>query len=199
MEAHIIRTLSVITAIIAFVLLYQPVSGKSDVAESTSQLNKNEVMQQEAEKPVTAEPQTQKSEPKAQEPVSQPIAADVPERVFCGSPGQRTWKTPIRANVALGRDMAAAKGWTGKEWDALLELWSCESSWNNTAQNPKSTAYGIAQFLNSTWNLPGLRGTGCKKTSDAKEQIRCGLEYIAATQYKTPSRALEFHYKNNWY
>ncbi len=28
----------------------------------------------------------------------------------------------------------------------------CESGWNHTAQNPNSTAYGVGQFINGTWN-----------------------------------------------
>jgi hypothetical protein len=93
--------------------------------------------------------------------------------------------------------MAAAKGWTGGQWDALLELWSCESSWKNFAQNP-SSAFGIAQFLDSTWGLPGLAYANCSKTVDAREQIRCGLEYIQVV-YGTPASALDFHYRTNSY
>lgn len=125
------------------------------------------------------------------------VDSTIPARVFCGSPAQRSWKSPLLENATIGRDMAAAKGWTGGQWDALLELWSCESSWNNFAQNP-SSAFGIAQFLDSTWRLPGLQYANCSKTVDAREQIRCGLEYIQVV-YGTPASALDFHYRNNSY
>lgn len=130
-------------------------------------------------------------------PATPKIDGTIPARVFCGSPHQRNWKTPLLANATMGREMAAAKGWTGGQWDALLELWSCESSWNNFAQNP-SSAFGIAQFLDSTWGLPGLQYANCSKTVDAREQIRCGLEYIQVV-YGTPASALDFHYRNNSY
>lgn len=97
----------------------------------------------------------------------------------------------------MGREMAAAKGWTGGQWDALYELWACESSWNNFAQNA-SSAFGIAQFLDSTWGLPGLAYANCSKTVDAREQIRCGLEYIQVV-YGTPASALAKHYRDNSY
>jgi len=130
-------------------------------------------------------------------PETPKVDSTIPARVFCGSPAQRSWKSPLLANATIGRDMAAAKGWTGAQWDALLELWSCESSWNNFAQNP-SSAFGIAQFLDSTWGLPGLAYANCQKTVDAREQIRCGLEYIAVV-YGTPQNALAKHYRDNSY
>lgn len=98
------------------------------------------------------------------------------------------------SNTALGQRMAAAYGWTGSQWEALNKLWTNESGWNNTAQNPTSTAYGIAQFLDSTW--PGY-GT---KTSDPAGQIAAGLKYVKG-RYGTPINALNFwnNQSPHWY
>jgi len=155
------------------------------------------------ETPVAADPVVE--QPVEPAPVSTPapqtvktrVDSTIPARIFCGSPAQRTWKTPLLENATMGREMAAAKGWTGGQWDALYELWSCESSWNNFAQNA-SSAFGIAQFLDSTWGLPGLAYANCSKTVDAREQIRCGLEYIQVV-YGTPAVALAKHYRDNSY
>ena len=89
----------------------------------------------------------------------------------------------VGGNAALGRTLAAGAGWTGGQWDALYQLWQHESGWNNNAQNPTSTAYGIAQFLNSTWG-----SVGATKTSDPGGQIRAGLRYIRGA-YGTPGNA----------
>jgi hypothetical protein len=62
-----------------------------------------------------------------------------------------------------------------------------------TAQNPTSTAYGIAQFLNGTWG-----STGIAKTSDPFKQIDAGLVYIEE-RYGSPCAAWDFHQANNWY
>ena len=75
----------------------------------------------------------------------------------------------------------------------LNQLWQRESGWNPKAQNPRSTAYGIAQFLDSTW-----AGTGIAKTSDPNRQIDAGLIYIE-NRYGTPCAAWDFHQANNWY
>lgn len=93
--------------------------------------------------------------------------------------------------VAIGREMAAARGWTGAEWDALYELWRRESNWNPNATNPSSGAYGIPQAL------PGAHGRPFN-LGDARAQIEWGLNYIAE-RYGSPSRALAFHDRNNWY
>lgn len=83
--------------------------------------------------------------------------------------------------------------WSSSEWDSFNTIVEKESGWDNTAQNPKSTAYGIGQFLDSTWDI-----VGCKKTSDPYEQIDCKIKYIEQ-RYGTPTKALEFHLVNNWY
>lgn len=95
-------------------------------------------------------------------------------------------------NLAIGQAAADMVGWKGHEWDMLKELWTRESQWNNNAQNPTSTAYGIAQFLDATW-----AGFG-PKTSDPKKQIEYGVRYIQQ-RYGTPSAAVAFHDANNWY
>jgi SLT domain-containing protein len=68
-----------------------------------------------------------------------------------------------------------------------------ESGFRNTAQNPTSTAYGMFQFLNSTW-----AGYGVGKTSDPRLQTVAGLRYIAS-KYGTPANAWAFHLAHNWY
>ena len=100
----------------------------------------------------------------------------------------------LSANEAAGRRLAASRGWTGAQWTCLDELWIRESGWDQYAQNPDSTAYGIPQFLDSTW---GLDGTG-PKTSDPVAQISDGLDFIAA-RYGTPCGAWAHEESAGWY
>lgn len=83
--------------------------------------------------------------------------------------------------------------WGEAEWEAFNTIIIKESRWNSNAQNPNSTAYGLGQFLNSTW-----ASVGCVKTSDKYKQIDCTIKYISQ-RYNTPTRALNFHLKNNYY
>jgi murein DD-endopeptidase MepM/ murein hydrolase activator NlpD len=85
-------------------------------------------------------------------------------------------------NKAIVQQMAAARGWTGKQWDALYQLVMHESGFKNIAQNPTSSAMGLFQFLNGTW-----KGYG-PKTTDPRLQTKYGLQYIA-DRYGNPINA----------
>lgn len=98
------------------------------------------------------------------------------------------------ANKKLGQSLAQSYGWgTGAQWTALNNIVMAESGWNNTAQNPTSTAYGIGQFLDTTWAT-----VGGQKTSNATAQINDMLKYIRQ-RYGTPVAAWNFHLANGWY
>lgn len=58
---------------------------------------------------------------------------------------------------------------------AAISLIDKESDCRPGAQNNSSTAYGIGQFLNSTW---GLKYVGCTKTSDPVKQLLCMKKYV---------------------
>jgi hypothetical protein len=79
------------------------------------------------------------------------------------------------------------------QFSCLDRLWTKESHWNNKADNPSSTAYGIAQLLDSTWSH-----TGVKKTSDGYRQIDAGLVYIDKV-YGSPCNAWAHSQKTGWY
>ena len=68
-----------------------------------------------------------------------------------------------------------------------------ESDWESEAQNPNSTAYGLGQFLDSTW-----AGTGYEKTSDPEIQL-LAMEVYVMNKYITFCRALNFQIRNNYY
>jgi hypothetical protein len=98
-----------------------------------------------------------------------------------------------QSNRDIVRAQAAARGWTGAQWQALEWLVTHESGFNNLAQNPTSTARGLFQFLDSTWASVG--GT---KTDDPVLQTKYGLKYIAQ-RYGDPIGAKSFWQAHNWY
>jgi len=85
-------------------------------------------------------------------------------------------------------------GYPASEWGALQNLLNGESGFRNTAQNPSSTAYGMFQFLDSTWAPYGA------KTSDPATQAKYGLQYIK-DRYGSPSAAWAFwqNQSPHWY
>ena len=86
--------------------------------------------------------------------------------------------------IARSKVLATYK--SNYEWKALFTLWNRESRWDYTADNPRSSAYGIPQML----KMP--KGTPMTK------QIDLGLKYIKH-RYGSPSKALAFHNQNGWY
>ena len=101
---------------------------------------------------------------------------------------------PAAAPAGSFQDYALAQlGGDAGQFSCLESLWGKESGWNPDAQNPTSSAYGIAQFLDSTW-----AGTGIAKTSDGYRQIDAGLVYINS-RYGSPCGAWSHSQANNWY
>lgn len=91
------------------------------------------------------------------------------------------------------------KDWKMTEWKCLRNLWQKESHFNPKAKNMSSGAYGIAQFMPSTWGNYKV-----VKTSEARLQIKYGLRYIlkrygTATDPNGACNAWAFWQKNRWY
>ena len=75
-------------------------------------------------------------------------------------------------------------------WNSLI--WR-ESGWKWWAKNPISSAYGLGQFLESTW-----AGTGYEKSDDPEIQLAAMLAYIQ-NRYGTTCEASRHQVENNWY
>ena len=76
--------------------------------------------------------------------------------------------------------------WNLSEHRALMKLWGKESACKHDADNPESSAYGIAQVLNTKPGTP------------APQQVARGLEYIVH-RYDKPSVAWSHWRKHGWY
>jgi TP901 family phage tail tape measure protein len=107
-----------------------------------------------------------------------------------GTEKDGTWSGPVHApgnvtgNAAIVRALAGTMyGWAQRQWESLYSLIMGESGFNNLAQNPTSSAYGMFQFLDSTWGT-----VGGHKTADPRLQSIYGLKYISQV-YGNPSNA----------
>jgi hypothetical protein len=76
-------------------------------------------------------------------------------------------------------------GWGKEELNCLKRLWGKESAWNHLADNPHSSAFGIAQMLK-------------EDSKDPVIQIRNGLRYIEH-RYDKPCNAWNYWQRHNWY
>jgi hypothetical protein len=107
-------------------------------------------------------------------------------------PGQGT-SAPVAAKGSYQSYALQKLGGDNSQFSCLEKLWGKESGWNPNAQNPSSTAYGIPQFLDSTW-----AGTGIAKTSDGYRQIDAGLIYIQK-RFGSPCGAWSHSQSQGWY
>lgn len=112
-------------------------------------------------------------------------------------------------NSEVGRRMAAARGWTGKAFDALYGLWNRESGWSQYADtrvsgaggdnaNSAVFAYGIPQAR--PWSKYPKAGWPEDKGghSDVNTQIGWGLNYIHG-RYGDPLTAWGHENQYGWY
>lgn len=107
--------------------------------------------------------------------------------VLAGVSGNRA------VNKAIMQQVFATFGWgTGAEWAAQDYLEMREAGYDNTAQNPHSTAYGMGQFLNSLWASYG------PKTSDPRLQSQYMAEY-ERDRYGDPIGAAAHERAYGWY
>jgi len=92
-----------------------------------------------------------------------------------------------------------SQGWSMKEWNCLRSIWQRESHFNPKALNMSSHAFGIAQFLPSTWGNYKV-----VQTAEAKLQIKYGLRYIkmrygSVNEPTGACAAWRFWQKKGWY
>lgn len=97
----------------------------------------------------------------------------------------------VHKAIAINQPKTYAKikmadyGWGKTQVKCLNALWGKESAWNHLADNPASTAFGIAQMLGEVSTSP-------------MKQINNGLRYIKH-RYGQPCNAWKFWQRNKWY
>lgn len=135
---------------------------------------------------VTTEPQSKRAKAVPPRPVVKKVS-----RAAVRSAPPKPRQVSSKGNRALGQRMAAEVGWTGSQWACLEALWTRESNWRTTADNPNSSAYGIPQALPGSKMGPGWQ-------TDPVVQIRWGLSYLRA-RYGDPCGGWSHFQRHGWY
>ena len=91
-----------------------------------------------------------------------------------------------RENKTLVISYLNALGYIDNQIGCALALWTRESRFDHLADNPRSTAYGIAQLLRERSREPEL-------------QILHGLRYLEHRYRKSACRALQHSDRLGWY
>lgn len=135
------------------------------------------------------------------QPVQEPVVAEViptpppVEKPVTEAP-KPIVEQPKPAITGTKQEWLAASNIPRKDWELVDWLVSRESSWNPSAQNPRSTAFGLKQFLDGTW-----AGVGCTKAEaigNPVYQLNCGQKYVMA-RYGSWQAANAFWRAHKWY
>ena len=117
---------------------------------------------------------------------------------FCGNVGAQAAHAPKMGYEmhpkAYAKVLVLGQWGSRKEFVCLDKLWTLESHWNPKALNKSSGAYGIAQFMPSTW----AHYHAPYRPKSALLQITFGLRYITV-RYTTPCEAVKHERKQGWY
>jgi hypothetical protein len=116
-------------------------------------------------------------------PAGTPAAAEAPHAVV--EKVVTVEEMALQNPQQYAKDQFAKFNWTDEQYICLAKLWGKESAWNHLADNPHSTAFGIAQMLGEDSKLP-------------HEQINNGLRYIEH-RYDNPCTAWKYWQRHKWY
>jgi len=92
----------------------------------------------------------------------------------------------------IARALLGEYGFSADQFGCLDSLWTRESGWSTTADNPSSSAYGIPQALTATHDLEADYMT------NPVTQIEWGLGYIR-DRYGSPCGAWGHSQSTGWY
>ena len=166
-------------------------AAESQAAQVQAAAEQAELDRQAAEKAAAEQAAREAAEKAAAEKAAAEQAAR--EAAARDAAAKKAAAAPAPAAGGSFKDYAMSKVGSAQQFSCLENLWGKESGWNPNAQNPSSTAYGIPQFLNSTW-----ASTGIAKTSDGYRQIDAGLIYIDS-RYGSPCGAWAHSQSTGWY
>jgi hypothetical protein len=87
-------------------------------------------------------------------------------------------------------------GMPASEWGDFVNLENSEAGWQPSVRNPKSGAYGVAQFL-GTDNINTFLGGD--PNAPLGVQSTGMMQYLKSRYHGSPSDAWQFHQANDWY
>jgi hypothetical protein len=132
-------------------------------------------------------------------------AEDAARRAHAATANRSSTRTPsfgpiptscktYSGNRAIGCTLLLSSGFGLSEMPCLDKMWTHESNWRTTAENPSSGSYGIPQALPASKMKP----FGSDYKTNPVPQIKWGLSYIV-DRYKSPCDAWIFWQAHSWY
>ncbi|WP_052762394.1 aggregation-promoting factor C-terminal-like domain-containing protein [Jiangella alkaliphila] len=121
-------------------------------------------------------------------------AAAEAERQAAAEEAARSLERAVEDPQSAARTLMADYGWGDDQFQCLDNLWTRESNWRHTAENPSSGAYGIPQSLPAN----KMARFGDDYRTNPVTQIEWGLWYIEG-RYGDPCGAWAHSESVGWY
>lgn len=115
-------------------------------------------------------------------------------RAAAAEEAARSVERAIEDPKSAARALMADYAWGEDQFECLDSLWTRESNWRHTAENPSSGAYGIPQSLPAS----KMAEYGDDYRTNPITQIEWGLSYIDE-RYGTPCSAWGHSESVGWY
>ncbi len=149
-------------------------------------------VQAEAEAAAAAAAQAE-AEAQAQAEAEAAAAAEA-ARQAAAEEAARSLERAVEDPQSAARTLMADYGWGDDQFQCLDNLWTRESNWRHTAENPSSGAYGIPQSLPAS----KMSRFGDDYRTNPVTQIEWGLWYIEG-RYGDPCGAWAHSESVGWY
>ncbi|WP_203454558.1 hypothetical protein [Jiangella aurantiaca] len=122
------------------------------------------------------------------------VAAAEAARQAAAEEAARSLERAVEDPQSAARALMADYGWGDEQFQCLDNLWTRESNWSHTAENPSSGAYGIPQSLPAN----KMSRFGDDYRTNPVTQIEWGLWYIEG-RYGDPCSAWAHSESVGWY
>ena len=87
-------------------------------------------------------------------------------------------KSPLEFKLSLRKYLERESVIWGVNPNLAVRIVECESGFKPDAQNTQSSAYGLFQFLNSSWNRVQIQMNKQLDREDPYDQIEAGLFWL---------------------
>ncbi|MFE5871444.1 transglycosylase SLT domain-containing protein [Streptomyces roseifaciens] len=177
--------------------LTQQADTQSEAAESAAKKDAEEAARKQAAEDATAKKEAadEAAKKKEAEEKAKEREKEEKEQVSSRSATRDASSFPSKSSYSVAEVKAMARSMVpGDQFQCFSNIVNNESTWDYTAENPSSGAYGLVQ------SLPGskMSSAGADWRTNPATQIKWGLGYMNE-RYGSPCGAWSFWQANQWY
>ncbi|MEU3876233.1 MULTISPECIES: transglycosylase SLT domain-containing protein [Streptomyces] len=173
--------------------LTQQAESQTEAADAAAKKEAEEAARKQAAEDATAK--KEEAEKKAKEEAEEKAAKRDQENIASRSAARDASSFAVKGSYSVAEVQAIARQMVpGDQFQCFSNIVNNESSWDYTATNASSGAYGLVQALPGT----KMASAGADWRTNPATQIKWGLSYMNE-RYGSPCGAWSFWQANQWY